>query len=1341
MINFIDSFYEVIHKNTQKRRRMFSLLLVLSIFVTSGVVWILRGTGITMVNVELCGIEAHTHTEECYEPTLICELQEDDTHTHTDECYESTLICGKEEHIHVASCYSDQTDVTYTLLQNTITDTVEMNGVQVYDSPISADDLTEAINNQLAEQNQDNPPPLRSINPKNVPTLNDLPDTRKAGITINLFDYGNDALDNDNNLYESLKTVGINTGRNRDQDIVFMGRGTPPNSGNSPDHNNYSGGQMPVQGIVQNTLTNGYPTLSASEHHSLAYLFDPTLTTNYRDVYTNVANLLRWNATTHTYYFNSDDNYAYYNTSQGNKGNFVVYDRTFNNSDNDQKSPRIGFFPFDDYDETKKNVHADGSYNHHFGMTLSADFKIPNNAALQYEGRDVIFEYSGDDDMWVFVDGVLVLDVGGIHQPVAGVINFTTGLIMVQDESNGSAAPLSSTELTAYADGLFTIGNMKWTNTTLATTFNNAGKTWDPTAEHHVDIFYLERGGVYSNLAMQFNLPIVKTISVAKDLNALSHSTTEYDEKEYSFRLHEKSSATSDDDTIYTGPVERDGQYIPLGNDGIFKLKPGEDISFHALNEDKYYYVEEMNVNSSIFSDILVNDQELKSLVADSGTQSVCTPPAALTENLDYTFTNQVRETKTDLEVKKYWNDGSSTVNHTNDKALFHLIRTDESGNEELVTVDGRRTFSLTSANNWYKKFTNLITRYGEHSYTYSVEEVNVPMGYAVSYSEGINGTAKVLNITNVINSESEISVKKEWLDAFGNAITNPPANVTVQLHRIVQKVGPSQKTDLTIKVIDEAGNEQKWTTSEAYLNGTIEFAIEMPEDITLKRIDTAHCSCSESDGIFTASEIDKGAEVTIYINGDSGNNSATLLVHDSFENGLGNWSGRGDASVALSTAGSYSANHSLSITGRKNIWHGGQYELDTDIFKPGESYSFSIKVRNTGDDKYTYKLSLLYYVNSEQQFGDIASVQCNGHEWATLENQSYTIPSNADASPLYLVVEGDKNVPNQNNRDIMVDDLVIATANSQITVENTTGKVTLNYASPQYTQYSFTNNTQGWTNRYGGTVSRATNASYATNASLVITKRSEDYQGMWIELPDAYPAGGTFSFTAYAMASTAGIPFKMTLQNSNNSFTAIAEGVSTAGGWVKLSNPNFTIPSGDRMLYVETPTSTCDFYLDEVVIAPAGSNVNVIPQTGKVVFGELYECEIFEDTSYGPLIPDGSPIDEPFGNPVTLSSTNNWLKTWSSAELNQNPTYTYIYYVEETTALNDYVTHYVDTNVSSNTPATPIRIQNVKNAYVLPTTGGGGPSKYLGAGLFLILLSFLIGSFAKRRERGSRMM
>ncbi|MBO7473938.1 MAG: hypothetical protein J6U00_08050, partial [Ruminococcus sp.] len=106
MKSYFDSFYEIIHKNSVKRRRMVSLLLVLSVFVSSGVLWELRDTVITMVNEPFCGMEEHEHTDECYEYRLVCGLDEDSGHTHTDECYEKVLVCGYEEHLHTMLCYT-----------------------------------------------------------------------------------------------------------------------------------------------------------------------------------------------------------------------------------------------------------------------------------------------------------------------------------------------------------------------------------------------------------------------------------------------------------------------------------------------------------------------------------------------------------------------------------------------------------------------------------------------------------------------------------------------------------------------------------------------------------------------------------------------------------------------------------------------------------------------------------------------------------------------------------------------------------------------------------------------------------------------------------------------------------------------------------------------------------------------------------------------------------------------------------------------------------------------------------------------------------------------------------
>ena len=108
MKNYFDSFYEIIHKNSVKRRRMVSLLLVLSVFVSSGVLWELRDTVITMVNEPLCGLEQHEHTDECYEYRLVCGLEETEEHTHTDECWEKVLVCGYDEHMHTTLCFTDE---------------------------------------------------------------------------------------------------------------------------------------------------------------------------------------------------------------------------------------------------------------------------------------------------------------------------------------------------------------------------------------------------------------------------------------------------------------------------------------------------------------------------------------------------------------------------------------------------------------------------------------------------------------------------------------------------------------------------------------------------------------------------------------------------------------------------------------------------------------------------------------------------------------------------------------------------------------------------------------------------------------------------------------------------------------------------------------------------------------------------------------------------------------------------------------------------------------------------------------------------------------------------------
>lgn len=109
MKNIVNTYVEKFKAYHRKTRVAATVLMVLALIVTCGVFWQLRSTGIALTNETYCGLTEHQHSEDCYEKTLICGLEEDENHTHTDDCYETQLVCGLEEHTHTMACMSDVT--------------------------------------------------------------------------------------------------------------------------------------------------------------------------------------------------------------------------------------------------------------------------------------------------------------------------------------------------------------------------------------------------------------------------------------------------------------------------------------------------------------------------------------------------------------------------------------------------------------------------------------------------------------------------------------------------------------------------------------------------------------------------------------------------------------------------------------------------------------------------------------------------------------------------------------------------------------------------------------------------------------------------------------------------------------------------------------------------------------------------------------------------------------------------------------------------------------------------------------------------------------------------------
>ncbi|MCD7883897.1 MAG: hypothetical protein LUI87_09410 [Lachnospiraceae bacterium] len=114
MKNIVTTYLNKFKQDRSRRLRLGSVVLVLALAVAVGIGWKLRYTGIALTNETYCGLTEHTHTDDCYEQVLVCDLEECEGHTHTDDCYEETsvLICGQEEyegHTHTEECYGEVT--------------------------------------------------------------------------------------------------------------------------------------------------------------------------------------------------------------------------------------------------------------------------------------------------------------------------------------------------------------------------------------------------------------------------------------------------------------------------------------------------------------------------------------------------------------------------------------------------------------------------------------------------------------------------------------------------------------------------------------------------------------------------------------------------------------------------------------------------------------------------------------------------------------------------------------------------------------------------------------------------------------------------------------------------------------------------------------------------------------------------------------------------------------------------------------------------------------------------------------------------------------------------------
>ena len=160
-------------------------------------------------------------------------------------------------------------------------------------------------------------------------------------------------------------------------------------------------------------------------------------------------------------------------TNYGNRDTDCVYDAVSNFGGG---SNGVGFFPFDasitNGGTTKNNANDYG-----FGMRTDIEFNVGKDGKIN--GVDQVFNFTGDDDLWVYIDGKLVLDLGGAHKKAEGSIDFSTKTVTVRT------------------------GTKSVNNVTRNTSFEFDNQ--DPSETHTLTMFYMERGMIESNLKFGFN--------------------------------------------------------------------------------------------------------------------------------------------------------------------------------------------------------------------------------------------------------------------------------------------------------------------------------------------------------------------------------------------------------------------------------------------------------------------------------------------------------------------------------------------------------------------------------------------------------------------------------------------------------------------------------------------------------------------------------------------------------------------------------------------------------------------------------------------------------------------
>lgn len=411
------------------------------------------------------------------------------------------------------------------------------------------------------------------------------------------FSGGNPVNGASNSKYDTPAYLGDNTGK----------AGKKSYSTETYAEWNYWGANVKNAGYTGNYICSGLVKKSLDNSNNIVFtntepgLFRSDDTTNSygKKIYTNVGLPFQYDETTNYYTFNSNKMSAHFTSKHPAGSNTdLTYDttpQTITDLSVQGKSDKASWLPFDEGSSATMT-----SATYHFGMQAVIPFSMTANGkmnAADENSDDIKFDFSGDDDVWVFVDGKLVLDIGGIHNEMAGTMNFATNkwkVLKSTDNINGDkVGDMNGQEMFGK---LFNENGEKGV-------LDTDRETFAATTSHTLTVFYLERGAGASNCKIRFNLPMEDSVSVKKLVSdkdskgaAISTDTQEaINNREFAFKLFKNNEPLKNTNYIILDESNQPIGTATTANDGTFKLKNKQTAKFvgQIPDDGNTYYVQE----------------------------------------------------------------------------------------------------------------------------------------------------------------------------------------------------------------------------------------------------------------------------------------------------------------------------------------------------------------------------------------------------------------------------------------------------------------------------------------------------------------------------------------------------------------------------------------------------------------------------------------------------------------------------------------------------------------------------------------------------------------------------